>query len=126
MMQAYAEGFELLHTSDYDIDLAKVSALWMQGSVVRSWLLELTARALASDPHLTALEGYVEDSGEGRWTLQEAVNAAVPMPVLAASLFARFRSRADNPFADRLLAALRQQFGGHAVKPASGASGSAS
>ena len=116
LMQAYAEGFELLHKSEYPIDIGKVSSLWMHGSVVRSWLLELATRALADDPKLAALTGYVEDSGEGRWTLQEAMDLAVPMPVLAASLFARFRSREDNPFADRMLAALRQQFGGHAVK----------
>ncbi len=118
LMQAYAEGFELLEKSDYDIDLAKVSSLWMRGSVVRSWLLELTARALADDPSLASLDGYVEDSGEGRWTLQEAIDRSVPMPALTASLFTRFRSRQDNPFAERLLAALRQQFGGHAVKKA--------
>ncbi len=118
LMQAYAEGFELLGKSDYAVDLAKVSALWMRGSVVRSWLLELTARALADDPSLAALDGFVEDSGEGRWTLQEAIDRSVPMPALTASLFTRFRSRQDNPFAERLLAALRQQFGGHAVKPA--------
>ncbi len=118
LMQAYAEGFELLQTSDYGIDVGKVSALWMQGSVVRSWLLELTARALAADPTLSQLEGYVADSGEGRWTLQEALERAVPMPALAASLFTRFRSRENNPFAERLLAAMRQQFGGHAVKKA--------
>ena len=88
----------------------------MHGSVVRSWLLELTARALAEDPNLAGLEGYVEDSGEGRWTLQEAIERGVPVPVLTAALFTRFRSREDNPFAERLLAALRQQFGGHAVK----------
>ncbi|HEX7941446.1 MAG TPA: decarboxylating 6-phosphogluconate dehydrogenase [Gemmatimonadaceae bacterium] len=118
LMQAYAEGFELLQTSDYGIDVAKVSSLWMQGSVVRSWLLELTARALAEDPTLAKLDGYVEDSGEGRWTLQEAIERAVPMPVLTASLFTRFRSREENPFGERLLAALRNQFGGHAVKKA--------
>ena len=118
LMQAYAEGFELLQKSAYGIDVAKVSSLWMQGSVVRSWLLELAARALADDPSLSALEGYVEDSGEGRWTLQEALENAVPMPVLTASLFTRFRSRENNPFGERLLAALRGQFGGHAVKSA--------
>jgi len=93
----------------------------MQGSVVRSWLLELTGRALADDPDLARLQGYVEDSGEGRWTLAEAIAHSVPMPVLTAALFTRFRSREDNPFAERLLAALRQQFGGHAVKPLGGA-----
>jgi 6-phosphogluconate dehydrogenase len=99
--------------------------LWLQGSVVRSWLLELTARALAEDPTLGSLEGYVEDSGEGRWTLQEAIERAVPMPVLTASLFTRFRSRQDNPFAERMLAALRNQFGGHAVKKTQAAAGGA-
>jgi 6-phosphogluconate dehydrogenase len=118
LMQAYAEGFELLQKCDYRIDVARVSALWMQGSVVRSWLLELTARALAADPELSKLEGYVEDSGEGRWTLQEGIEKAVPMPVLTAALFTRFRSREENPFGERMLAALRQQFGGHAVKQA--------
>ena len=118
LMQAYAEGFELLEKSEYGIDVGKVSALWMQGSVVRSWLLELTARALAADPTLAQLEGYVEDSGEGRWTLQEALERSVPMPALTASIFTRFRSREHNPFAERLLAAMRQQFGGHAVKKA--------
>jgi 6-phosphogluconate dehydrogenase len=118
LMQAYAEGFELMHQSPFGLDLDKVAALWMRGSVVRSWLLELTARALASDAKLDSLSGYVEDSGEGRWTLSEAVEHGVPMPALTAALFTRFRSRADNPFGERLLAALRQQFGGHAVKPA--------
>ncbi|MFN7917952.1 MAG: decarboxylating 6-phosphogluconate dehydrogenase [Vicinamibacterales bacterium] len=118
LMQAYAEGFELMDRSSYGLDLPKIAALWMQGSVVRSWLLDLTARALAADPRLADLSGYVEDSGEGRWTLQEAIEQAVPMPALTASLFTRFRSREDNPFAERLLAALRQQFGGHAVKKA--------
>ena len=122
LMQAYAEGFELMHASEYHIDIAKVASLWMQGSVVRSWLLELTARALAEDPDLSKLEGFVEDSGEGRWTLGEAIAHSVPMPVLTAALFTRFRSRQDNPFAERMLAALRQQFGGHAVKPRGGAS----
>jgi 6-phosphogluconate dehydrogenase len=116
LMQAYAEGFELMHASDYHVDVAKVASLWMQGSVVRSWLLELTARALADDADLAGLEAYVEDSGEGRWTLNEALDRSVPMPVLTAALFTRFRSRESSPFAERLLAALRQQFGGHAVK----------
>jgi 6-phosphogluconate dehydrogenase len=116
MMQAYAEGFELMHQSPYGLDLAKVATLWTNGSVVRSWLLELTARALAEDRDLAHLEGHVDDSGEGRWTLHEAIDRAVPMPATTAAVFTRFRSREDNPFADRLLAALRQQFGGHAVK----------
>jgi 6-phosphogluconate dehydrogenase len=116
LMQAYAEGFELMHASPYEIDAAAVAELWNHGSVVRSWLLELVARALAENPQLADLEAYVEDSGEGRWTLNEAVERAVPMPVLSASLFTRFRSREPNPFAERLLAALRNQFGGHRVK----------
>ena len=116
LMQAYAEGFDLLHASDYKIDVAGVADLWMHGSVVRSWLLDLAARALKDDPDLQALEAYVEDSGEGRWTVDEAIDRAVPMPVLTAALFTRFRSRNANPFAERLLAALRNQFGGHAVK----------
>ena len=116
LMQAYAEGFDLMHRSRYGLDLAKIASLWMNGSVVRSWLLELAARALAEDPDLSHLEGYVEDSGEGRWTLQEAIERGVPVPALTAALFTRFRSREDNPFGERLLAGLRQQFGGHAVK----------
>jgi 6-phosphogluconate dehydrogenase len=116
MMQAYAEGFELMHASEYRVDLAGVAALWNHGSVVRSWLLELTARALSEDRELSTLEGYVEDSGEGRWTLHEGIDRAVPLPVLTAALFTRFRSRENNPFSERMLAALRNQFGGHAVK----------
>jgi 6-phosphogluconate dehydrogenase len=119
LMQAYAEGFELMHASDYKVDLGAVAKLWNQGSVVRSWLLELTGRALAEDPELSALKGYVEDSGEGRWTLHEAIDRGVPLPVITAALFTRFRSREDNPFSERMLAALRNQFGGHAVKKSS-------
>src|SRR5438067_1336241 len=121
MMQAYAEGFELMHDGSYTLDVGAIAALWQHGSVVRSWLLDLTARALAEDRDLADLESYVEDSGEGRWTVQEGIEKAVPLPVLTAALFTRFRSRADNPFAERMLAALRQQFGGHAVKTAAGA-----
>jgi 6-phosphogluconate dehydrogenase len=116
LMQAYAEGFELMHASEYRLDVAAVASLWMRGSVVRSWLLELAARALAENPQLTGIEGYVEDSGEGRWTLHEGIDRAVALPVLTAALFTRFRSRETNPFAERLLAALRNQFGGHPVK----------
>jgi 6-phosphogluconate dehydrogenase len=116
LMQAYAEGFALMRASPYELDLGAVAALWMKGSVVRSWLLELTARALAADSDLSTLRAHVEDSGEGRWTVEEAIARAVPLPVITAALFTRFRSRDDNPFAERLLAALRQQFGGHAVK----------
>jgi len=118
LMQAYAEGFDLMHHSPYKVDLAAVAALWGHGSVVRSWLLELAARALAEDGELSALEGYVEDSGEGRWTLLEGIERSVPLPVITAALFTRFRSRENNPFSERLLAALRNQFGGHAVKKA--------
>jgi 6-phosphogluconate dehydrogenase len=118
LMQSYAEGFELMHASQYSIDLAAVSAVWNHGSVVRSWLLELVARALAEDPELKELRAYVDDSGEGRWTVQEGIDRAVPLPALTAALFTRFRSREDNPFAERLLAAMRNQFGGHAVKKA--------
>jgi len=116
MMQAYAEGFELMSASEYRLDLPAIAALWNQGSVVRSWLLELAADALRADPTLAHLKPYVEDSGEGRWTVEDAVDKAVPAPVITAALFARFRSRRDNSFADRLLAALRNQFGGHAVR----------
>jgi 6-phosphogluconate dehydrogenase len=118
LMQAYAEGFDLMHASDYELDLPGIASLWLHGSVVRSWLLELAARALKADPDLAGLEAYVEDSGEGRWTLHEGIDRAIPLPVLAASVFTRYRSREGNPFAERLLAALRNQFGGHAVKKA--------
>jgi 6-phosphogluconate dehydrogenase len=116
MMQAYAEGFELMSVSEFGLDLPKIAALWNHGSVVRSWLLELAADALAGNPKLDNLRPYVEDSGEGRWTVLDAVEKAVPAPTITASLFARFRSRRDNSFADRLLAALRNAFGGHAVR----------
>jgi 6-phosphogluconate dehydrogenase len=115
LMQAYAEGFELMDASEFKLDLAKIGSLWMHGSVVRSWLLELAAAALAEDPRLSRIDGRVEDSGEGRWTVQDGVERAVPLPVITASLYARFGSRRDNTFANRLLAALRHQFGGHAV-----------
>ena len=118
MMQAYAEGFELMQASPYKPDLGKIAELWDHGSVVRSWLLQLAARALNDDPGLTKLTGYVEDSGEGRWTLLEGIERNVPMPALTASIFTRFRSRQSNTFAERMLAALRNQFGGHAVKKA--------
>jgi 6-phosphogluconate dehydrogenase len=116
LMQAYAEGFELMHESPYKVDLAAVSALWNHGSVVRSWLLELAARALAEDRDLSSLRGWVDDSGEGRWTLHEGIDRGIPLPVMTAALYTRFRSRENNPFGERLLAALRNQFGGHAVK----------
>jgi len=116
LMQAYAEGFELMSESDYGLDLAAIARLWNRGSVVRSWLLELAAGALSRDPKLAAIKGWVEDSGEGRWTIADAVEKAVAAPVITASLYARFRSRRENSFADRLLAALRNAFGGHAVR----------
>jgi 6-phosphogluconate dehydrogenase len=116
MMQAYAEGFELLHKSDFQLDLPAIAQLWMQGSVVRSWLLELAASALAKDPQLNRIRGYVEDSGEGRWTILDAIDKDVPAPVITQSLFTRFRSRQEESFGEKLLAALRNEFGGHAVK----------
>jgi 6-phosphogluconate dehydrogenase len=123
LMQAYAEGFELLHKSEYGLDVEQIANLWGQGSVVRSWLLELAARAFEADgPDLHALEGYVEDSGEGRWTLESGIDHDVPMPALTAALFARFSSRGNGDYAARMLAALRNQFGGHAVKAAPGGS----
>ena len=117
MMSAYGEGFELLQASPYgkNLDLAKVAHLWNQGSVVRSWLLELAESAFKKDRNLSSIKGYVEDSGEGRWTVQQAIDMAVPAPVISASLFQRFRSRQADSFADKILAALRQEFGGHAV-----------
>jgi 6-phosphogluconate dehydrogenase len=116
LLQAYAEGFELLAASNYKLDLHNISALWNQGSVVRSWLLELTEGALSKDPTLSSIQGYVEDSGEGRWTVFEAIEHDVPATVLAHALFSRFRSRQDDSFGARLIAALRQEFGGHAVR----------
>ena len=117
LMQAYAEGFSILeHKKDLDLDLAQVAEVWRHGSVVRSWLLDLTARALAEDPTMAGIAPHVSDSGEGRWTVQEAIDLDVPAPVITLSLLARLRSRDDESFADRLLAAMRQQFGGHSVK----------
>ena len=117
LMQSYAEGFELLDRGPYDLDVAQIAELWRHGSVVRSWLLDLGAAALAADPGLTQISGYVEDSGEGRWTVEAAIESAVPTPTIAMSLFARFASRTDDAFSNRMLAALRNQFGGHAVRP---------
>ena len=116
MMQSFAEGFEIMNASEFDLDLRQLAALWQHGSVVRSWLLELLERALAEDPGLAGIRGYVEDSGEGRWTVQAAIDERVPAPVITASLFARFASRQDESFAAKVNAALRNQFGGHAVK----------
>jgi 6-phosphogluconate dehydrogenase len=115
LMQAYGEGFGLLKAYDTPLDLERISALWMHGSVVRSWLLELAIDAFGKDPNLEMLNSVVDDSGEGRWMVQEAVDRAVPMNVIAAALFARFASREENPFSMRVLAALRKEFGGHAV-----------
>jgi 6-phosphogluconate dehydrogenase len=118
MMQSYAEGFELLKAAEFGIDLKQVTKVWNHGSVVRSWLLELAERAFNKDPELSSLKAYVDDSGEGRWTVNEAVAHAVAVPTIAAALFARFVSRQDNSFAMRVIAALRNEFGGHAVKKA--------
>ena len=117
LMQSYAEGFELLAAKEeFDLNLSAVAETWLHGSVVRSWLLELTAAALNEDPGLESLQAFVEDSGEGRWTVQESVDLAVPIPAISAALQQRFRSRQDGPLGAKLLAALRQQFGGHAVR----------
>jgi len=117
LMQAYAEGFELLQAKrEFNLNLHQVAEVWRYGSVIRSWLLDLTASALKGDPKLERIDAYVEDTGEGRWTIQESIELAVPIPVITQSLQARFRSRQDQPFAAKLLAALRQQFGGHAIR----------
>jgi 6-phosphogluconate dehydrogenase len=119
LMQAYAEGFELMQAKrEFNLDLPQIAEIWRYGSVVRSWLLDLAAAALKEDPKLESIQPYVEDSGEGRWTVQESIDLAVPAPVMALSLQARFRSRQEQPFGAKLLAALRQQFGGHRVKKA--------
>jgi len=116
MMQGYAEGFELMSKSEYQLDLAKIADLWMHGSVVRSWLLELAAGALKEDPRLDSLKGYVQDSGEGRWMIMDAIEKDVPVPTLTTALFTRFRSRQETSFAEKMLAALRKAFGGHSVR----------
>lgn len=116
LMQGYAEGFELLSKSEYQLDLAKIASLWMHGSVVRSWLLELAAEALQEDPRLESLKGYVEDSGEGRWMVLDAIGKNVPVPALTTALFTRFRSRQQETFSEKMLAALRRAFGGHSVR----------
>jgi 6-phosphogluconate dehydrogenase len=117
LLQAYAEGFEILHASDYDLDLHEISRLWNQGSVVRSWLLELAERAFEADgTDLEHIRGYVEDSGEGRWTVANAIDNDVPAPVITLSLLARFNSRQDESYSAKVIAALRNQFGGHAIK----------
>jgi 6-phosphogluconate dehydrogenase len=117
MMQAYAEGFEIMHASEYPLDLAAVSDLWNHGSVVRSWLLELATDAFRKNGEdLAALKGWVADSGEGRWTVQEAIDRDVPAPIITLALQTRFRSRQDDSYGAKVLAALRNEFGGHAVK----------
>jgi 6-phosphogluconate dehydrogenase len=117
LMEAYAEGFEIMKSSEFDVDLQEIAGIWRYGSVVRSWLLELLYNAFEQEGNeLAGIAGYVEDSGEGRWTVFEAINESVPAPVITSSLFARFASRQDESFAAKINAALRKQFGGHAVK----------
>ena len=117
LMQAYAEGFDIMNSSEFDLDLHEIAGIWRYGSVVRSWLLDLLHTALENEGNdLEHIAGYVEDSGEGRWTVFEAINENVPAPVISAALFARFASREDESFAAKINAALRNQFGGHAVK----------
>jgi 6-phosphogluconate dehydrogenase len=117
LMQAYAEGFDIMNSSEFDLDLHDIAGIWRYGSVVRSWLLELLHTALENEGNeLEHIAGYVEDSGEGRWTVFEAINESVPAPVISAALFARFASREDESFAAKINAALRNQFGGHAVR----------
>jgi 6-phosphogluconate dehydrogenase len=126
LMQAYAEGFHILRTANsqqlpeeqrYDFNLPDISELWRRGSVIGSWLLDLTATALAESPTLSNYTGAVQDSGEGRWTIMTAIEEAVPADVLSASLYARFRSRQEHTFADKLLSAMRNKFGGHVERP---------
>jgi 6-phosphogluconate dehydrogenase len=116
MLAAYGEGFEILEKSEFKYDLHQLSELWLHGSVVRSWLLELAELAFREDPELTKIRGYVDDSGEGRWTVQAAIDENVPAPVITMSLLSRFVSRQDESFSAKVIAALRNQFGGHAVK----------
>jgi 6-phosphogluconate dehydrogenase len=117
LMQAYAEGFEILHASEFDLDLGAVAEAWRHGTVIRSWLLDLAASALAGDPELAGLRDYVEDSGEGRWTVAQAIETDVPAPIITLSLLERLRSRQDASFTAKMVAALRREFGGHAVRP---------
>jgi 6-phosphogluconate dehydrogenase len=117
LLQAYGEGFEILERAEFDLDLPAVAEVWRRGSVVRSWLLDLLASALSKDPRLEHVKGFVEDSGEGRWTVQAAMDRDVPAPITALSLFARFASRQDESFAAKIIAALRREFGGHSVRP---------
>jgi 6-phosphogluconate dehydrogenase len=117
MLAAYGEGFEILEKSPFQFDLGQLAELWGHGSVVRSWLLELAVLAFKEDPQLSRIRGYVEDTGEGRWTVQAAIDENVPAPVITLSLLSRFASRQDESFSAKVIAALRNQFGGHAVKP---------
>jgi 6-phosphogluconate dehydrogenase len=116
LMQAYGEGFEILKRSEFGLDVSTIAEVWRHGSVVRSWLLDLAARALAEDPDLEKVAPWVEDSGEGRWTVQAAIDSAVPAPAIALALFTRFASRDDDSFSNKMLAALRHQFGGHEIR----------
>ncbi len=116
MLQAYGEGFEILKASQFPLDLHRIAALWGQGSVIRSWLLELAERAFSHDPDLSDIKGFVEDSGEGRWTVEQAIDTNVPAPIITLSLMERFRSRQPDSFSAKVIAALRNEFGGHAVK----------
>ncbi len=125
LMHAYAEGFELLTASEYVTDVPAVIKSWRSGTVVRSWLLDLLDRALDEDPALAGLRGYADDTGEGRWTVDEAIRLAVPLHVISAALFARFTSRQEDSPAMKAVAALREQFGGHAVKRGDGSGGTA-
>ena len=118
LMEAYAEGYELLGAADLDIDVPAALEVWRHGSVVRSWLLDLLVDGVRADPGLASVRGYAADSGEGRWTVQEAIDAAVPVPAISAALFARFASRQDDSPAMKAIAVLRNQFGGHAVRSA--------
>lgn len=120
LMQAYGEGFELLHDSEFELDTAQIAEVWRHGSVVRSWLLDLTANALKGDPGLDEIAPYIDDSGEGRWTLNYAIENAVPVPTIATALFARFASRQDASFAGKVIAALRKEFGGHETRKPTG------
>jgi len=120
MLQSYGEGFDILHASEYKLDLTGIASAWQFGSVVRSWLLELLVLAFKSDDNLQNIRGYVEDSGEGRWTIQEAIDHNVPAPVITASLYERFHSRQPENFAAKVIASLRNEFGGHAVKSIEG------
>jgi 6-phosphogluconate dehydrogenase len=121
MLAAYGEGFEILEKSEYDYDLHQLASIWRYGSVVRSWLLELLERALQNDPQLAKIKGWVADSGEGRWTVQAAIDEDVPAPVITLSLLSRFVSRQEESFSAKVIAALRNEFGGHAVVAEDGA-----